>query len=422
MAIFTLVACENNDESKSSGNNSNSVSLTLTSEQFLNYDLFGGEGVITYTLENANGTDSIEVKSDSSWVTTTLRENSIEFEVDFNDTTTERSAIITVSYGTRNFSVVVTQAAGYTPTVDFEAEYCNGTYYGVLDGSDFNYFIILSDKGVASSSATTPDSTMYRLDLYSDVFGGFSVATLPDGTFIYDGSSTGYAGTFGDKYSSYLKTTGSYDIIEERIIGGVVKVKNGKIDAILRLQNNEVHRIKYSGDLKLTYPGMPEPPFSMLNGDYSFEHEGSVGYAAYYFGDRYQLGYDNWMIQMIEDTGSQSSYEGDYFMISILAPKSDMDINAIIGEYRLWEEDLESYERTFIPGYVTENTPAHSFFMTCVGGVITYNPSAPVSGGTIKIEEIRSNIKITFDCVDDKGNKICGSYLASSAGFQVFPM
>lgn len=417
VAFMALAACETKEEP--TPNTENTASLTLTSEPFLHHDLFGGSDLIAYTLERGNQSGEIEVKCDSNWVTTTHNEaeGTIDVVVAFNNTSKERTAVVTATFGAKNFNVVIIQEAGYATTHEFEAEFLNGTYFGVVDGSDFNYFFILSDTGAPSSSQVNANSTMYRLDIYSDVFGGFAEASLPNGTFKYDGGSLGFAGTFADKYSSYMEVSESYDIYEERIIGGVIKIEDGTIDAVLRLQNNETHRVRYSGELTLNYDNMPRPPFSNLDGDYSFKHENNTGGNAYYYGDEYHLGLDNWSIQMVESTGP---YNGDYVMVSILTPESDMDINAIFGEYRVWREDLESYERTFIPGYVNEGNPTHTYYVTCVEGVIPYNPSAPIADGTINIEKVGSKVKVTFDCVDDKGNKFTGSYLIPN--LQVYPV
>lgn len=409
VALLTLSACETKEEPTLGSENT--ASLTLTSEPFLHHDLFGGSDVITYTLENSDQSEGIEIKCDSDWVKTSHNpsESSIDITVEFNNTTSDRSAIITVSYAKQNFNVVVTQEAGYTPTVTFEATYLNGSYYGVVDGSDFNYFAILSDTGVSSSSSTTPNSKMYRFDIYSDVFGGFAAVSLPNGVFKYDGSSSGFAGSFGDAFSSYIETgSTSGSITEIRIISGIVKVDNGTINAIVKLQNGETHRLTYTGNLELGYIGMPKSPFSTLTKDLAFEYNSGVGFQAYYHGDRYGMGLDNWAILMIQ---TKTPYQGDFFIISLLAPISNMDESSIYGEYVLWEKDLENYERTFIPGYYSEGMGQHSYYTTCVNGQITMQPFAPIAGGTVKVSKSGGNgIKVTIDCVDDKGNKLQGSY------------
>ena len=258
---------------------------------------------------------------------------------------------------------------------------------------------------------------MYRFDIYSDVFGGFAAVSLPNGVFKYDGSSSGFAGSFGDAFSSYIETgSTSGSITEIRIISGIVKVDNGTINAIVKLQNGETHRLTYTGNLELGYIGMPKSPFSTLTKDLAFEYNSGVGFSAYYHGDRYGMGLDNWAILMIQ---TKTPYQGDFFIISLLAPISNMDESSIYGEYVLWEEELENYERTFIPGYYSEGMGQHSYYTTCVNGQITMQPFAPLAGGTVKVSKAGGNgIKVTIDCVDDKGNKLQGSYTGN--GIEIY--
>ena len=85
------------------------VILELTSEDSLWYEASGGEGEITYTLENSVSGVSIAATSSVEWISITSVAESIGYAVAENTTAEQRRGVITVSYGDKSFGVSIMQ-------------------------------------------------------------------------------------------------------------------------------------------------------------------------------------------------------------------------------------------------------------------------------------------------------------------------
>jgi hypothetical protein len=109
------------------------ATLELTSDAVMNFGAEGGEGIITYNLvrgdEMLDGMSGhigqpspVILKTESEWITINKNESllgSIMFDVAANDTTEERTGVITAKYTTASFSVTINQAAGSaTPVIE----------------------------------------------------------------------------------------------------------------------------------------------------------------------------------------------------------------------------------------------------------------------------------------------------------------
>ena len=88
--------------------------LTLTSEATMEFSVDGGEGIITYTLENANEGVELTANCTADWVADLTVAENITFEVVANEGEA-REATIKVEYDTQSFEVVVKQAAFVAP-------------------------------------------------------------------------------------------------------------------------------------------------------------------------------------------------------------------------------------------------------------------------------------------------------------------
>lgn len=84
--------------------------LTLTSDSSVYVQATGGEGEITYTLENAVEGTEVTATADVEWISVTAGET-IAYTVEANDSPALRSGVITVAYGEANFTVSVKQLA-----------------------------------------------------------------------------------------------------------------------------------------------------------------------------------------------------------------------------------------------------------------------------------------------------------------------
>lgn len=83
--------------------------LTLTSNSEINFAAEGGEGTITYTLENAVEGTELTATCEAEWITDITVTEAITFTVAANEETAEREAKVVVAYGELTFEVAVKQ-------------------------------------------------------------------------------------------------------------------------------------------------------------------------------------------------------------------------------------------------------------------------------------------------------------------------
>lgn len=106
LAILSLVACTKTDKPGAEGNE---PVLTCTCETIQHFNADGGNGEITYTLENPVEGGQIEIRCDAEWITDLTAGQTITFTVTPNTEIQERSDEITVTYLNQNFSVEIIQ-------------------------------------------------------------------------------------------------------------------------------------------------------------------------------------------------------------------------------------------------------------------------------------------------------------------------
>ena len=83
--------------------------LTLTSDATMEFEAAGGEGVITYTLENAVEGTNLEATCEADWVLNLTTGETVTFAVAENEAEEARETKVKVAYGELNFEVAVKQ-------------------------------------------------------------------------------------------------------------------------------------------------------------------------------------------------------------------------------------------------------------------------------------------------------------------------
>ena len=100
--------------------------LTLTSDATMDFAAIGGEGVITYTLENTVEGTNLEATCEADWVLNLTVAETITFTVPENEATEARETKVKVAYGELSFEVAVKQAgkqeAPKTPEFNLTSE------------------------------------------------------------------------------------------------------------------------------------------------------------------------------------------------------------------------------------------------------------------------------------------------------------
>ena len=406
VSLFALAACEKTSNSKEpqpepQPEAQGTLSVTETS---VDMAFYGGDGVVNYTITNGKEGAKPTVKVNQEWVNNITVAEAITFNVDFNNIEEARVATLNITYGEQSFDVFVRQAEGMVVDVEFEATALNGEYFGTMYSPANNYFAILSKNGTTGWSDLYID-TYYRFDLYSATAADNSEPVLPEGVFAYDYYNSGSADTFGDFYSVRMQTFQDGNLVETKIEDGVVIVTENKIEAILKMVNGEVHHVVYEGSLELGYIEVPEPDYySTLTEDHIFNHpDGTI--RLNYFGDYYGIGAANWTVSLVLPG---TNINGDYFIIDIVTDSVEFNASNIVGTYTCVEE-ANVAKNTFIAGYY-EGGFGSSWYFVAVDNYYGTDDVAPIVDGTITIREEGTKFVVEFDCMDDNGHKIQGTY------------
>ena len=409
-ALFAFVACEQTEQPGTGTGNGNEAKGTLAvTEKSVEVAFYGGEGVVNYTITDGEAGAKPTVTANQEWVNNITVAETITFNVDFNNVEEARVATLNVAYGEQSFEVFVRQAEGMVVDVEFVATALNGEYFGTAYSQDPNYFIILSKNGTTGWSDLYLD-TYYRFDIYSKTYPDASATTtvLPQGVYAYDYLNSDIGNTFNSFYSVRFETFEDGTYKETKIEDGVVIVTENKIEAILKMADGKVHRVVYEGSLALGYIEVPEPDYySTLTEDHIFNHpDGTI--RLNYYGDYYGLGAANWTVSMVLPG---QNINGDYFIIDIVTDSNEFNASNIVGTYNCVEE-ADAAKNTFIAGYYNQGFGS-SWYFVAVDNYYGTDDVAPLVDGTITIAEEGINFVVTFDCMDDNGHKIAGTFACS---------
>jgi hypothetical protein len=417
-AIFT--ACENQGNENDTRND---FTLVRTSESVMDFTAEGGDGEITYTLESTRVTAKPTVTATVAvdWITNIVStdDNRITFTVLPNEGDA-RSELMTVSCGDQNFKVMIQQASPGAIDVRFTATHLGGAYFGnfVKDGggaSDYNYFVILSDKQARMYNSPAYGAIEYRFDIYSDVCGEFNTKQgVPLGVYTIDHRSTCVAGTIdGRSNCSYICDDSGDTLVTRSFTEATLTVTEDGIFADVTLTTGEVHRVEYHGAPvfeKFSEPSYADiSPISNHTSDIEFDIKGG-DIMAYYRGDWFSSDDDVWFVHMIET--KLPSYSGVYLIMNLIVPKSLGGYSNPIGfygEYTLTDPTAESWDYTFPAGRLREDSTQLNAWYMHFG--TEFVDMVPIKGGTIKVEGDDSvNCTITVDGIDDNGNRVIGTF------------
>ncbi|MBO7264915.1 MAG: BACON domain-containing protein [Alistipes sp.] len=235
--------------------------LTLTSENSFQFTPEGGQGTITYTLENKSKGTELTATTTAEWITNITVGENITFTVDVNEETAERTDRILVSYGNASFNVFVKQE-GVEPVENFTVKVLDGVYYGTRYSDNYNVAIYLSDIGFTEDGYVLPDATYYVLDLYMDnepTIDAEGWLTVPAGKYTYDGTDSQADMSIGLSYSMYSKvnsTASAYDVQLPYDAAELVVSESG-LELIAYIEGVK-HIVTYVGEPKI-FAGVPEP-------------------------------------------------------------------------------------------------------------------------------------------------------------------
>ncbi len=190
-----------------------------------------------------------------------------------------------------------------TPPVDeydvtFTANEAHIEYYGDQFSPGYNYYIILSDVGMelTENEMSFKDTGIYYLlDLYAADSAENNNYTVPNGK--YKAATSSAAGTFGlGDYGAGLNIVEgvpTYYIYAD----GEVVVSDGKIEAVITMDDGAKHKITFEGSLYFGGNGEePVPP----TGEFSATHTATkwLWGGASSYGNKYQVIGDNFSVDV----------------------------------------------------------------------------------------------------------------------------
>lgn len=367
---------------------------------------------------NAEGISWIVTPS-FSWIKVTPSKGNgsaeIKVSADENTDTAERTGSITFSVtGVSNIEVNVTQEAGKPKDVDMTVNTAEGYYMGDnLESNKTLASVIL----VLSDGKTSSNTLIYPCD----------VVQIPLVTKFAEFKNLDFSGTYkvvaGDDavaaenvilakstsithYVAADKTTASY-----KPVSGEVKVeKSGEsynITFSFVLDNGASYKGTSKGNLQM-YDGTLE---STLKGDFTPANATKATVSFQKFNDKLD-------VAVIDLVGKNKSGNYDDMMIMLLVDKTVQSSRNLTGTYVI-DEEYESREENLvnsaIPGIAYKqggnnyNYIGFWYLETNASGTDIVGNRAPGKSGKINIIKAL-DYSISYEVLDDAGNKISGSY------------
>ena len=204
--------------------------------------------------------------------------------------------------------------------VTFTANEAHIEYYGDQFSPGYNYYIILSDVGMelTENEMSFKDTGIYYLlDLYAADSAENNNYTVPNGK--YKAATSSAAGTFGlGDYGAGLNIVEgvpTYYIYAD----GEVVVSDGKIEAVITMDDGAKHKITFEGSLYFGDNGEePEPP---VGDEFSATHTATkwLWGGASSYGNKYQVIGDNFSVDVhfpAQFAQENSLTAGDYIWTS----------------------------------------------------------------------------------------------------------
>ena len=396
-AIFTACGDDN------TGGEEAVKGYLVVEEKSVSVEFYGGDAVINYFITEAPEGAVPTATATADWIKDIVAANDeIHFNAELNESTESRVASINVKYGKQSYEVFVRQEASWEVDVEFTAGAINGEYYGTKYG-DPNYYVILSTYGTTGYMDLPFVDSYYRLDMFSTTPAG-DVLALPQGVYKYDYLAQGIGDSFGGQYSWLFQTLATGGFNEAWYDDGVVIVTENKVEAYFKFADGKVHHVVYEGSLELGWLQFEDPDFfSTLDSDMTVNEIGGHLRLINY-GDLFGVGANNWSVSMAG--ADEMNY--NYFMLDVITDNMSTSIDSVLGTYTVAKENVA--KNTFLAGALDGTQYVGSWYTGVVDGYVNHGNRAPLTGGTITIAKDGSNYVVTYDCVDDNGHKITGTY------------
>ena len=271
------------------------ATLTLVSDQTMNYGHNGGNGVITFKLENAPEDAQVSASCEADWVTNLKVGTNVTFKVAANEGEARETKVV-VSYLTQSFEVTVTQSKFL---VEVESACFEGGFVGYTEKNTVNYTIYLSDFGFNSYGQPVAGGSYYVLDIYcaeEPQRNEEGYILLPAGTYEYDTEGTKNAFTVNALASAFIKINDEgTDYAANIPFENATLVLTAEGVTLNAIVNSDEHIVTY-GAAPTLFVGKPiaaaEHTFECLDGEYyATDYSATYNYCLYISNIGLQDGY-----------------------------------------------------------------------------------------------------------------------------------
>ena len=380
------------------------VEFQITSDTTVTMAAEGGTFVIAYTI-SGDDYNNVTAEADDTEIINAINTNQkgyIVVSVSKNESYSERSAAVRITYGEHSDIVRVNQAARVVnyEVVNIAANQLVGKYYGdnIKEGVG-HYWIILTKDGFVDGAAVA-GGEYFRLDLLAPMPTDESNVRIPDGEYRFDTSQNYEEFTIVDIGNT------DYSWVDDQMEGWTIPladasltVKANRFELVAVVESKEYH-VVFEGDYSLTTSVITDH-VSSLTQDAVIDVSNCNAYVTSY-GDYWSCGCNNWGIEFVCRSGMKN---GTYLVIDFLSTSTtDFTGRYVDSGFSAEDETMPDFRPgVFVPGFrVADDADLllGSLYMVYKDGLCV--SQAPLYEGTVTIEANgNGTYTIAIDALDD---------------------
>ena len=383
-------------------------------------DPAGQDCSITYTLNNKVENGRIAAECPADWITDIdySVEGTVTFTVMPNDTDSERTASLSVSYAYAEGEELSDEVTIIQPVAlpqydyDFQAKLLTGVYYGTKYGQngEYSYYVTFSDMPFAEDGYGQIGGTYYIFDMFGPVPEDEENPMIPLGEYTLGESGATAEYTFTPDLSGAF-TVGASGAMDEMYVIyaeatleiGLDSDGNYVMTADITDTDGKTHHVEYTGDSG-SWRNESLPPYGSIDSDVDLTAYDAAGdfvkasgqetmFVDLYFSDK-----------MFDDNGN---IEGPGYVLTVQGwVPYDMGGSVGAGDYVITSEQGANFNLQ--KGYFYNEIPD--------GTYLTYYdedgyPSyALVSSGTMSLKNWSGYYEISWNFTTEGGHAVTGSY------------
>ena len=380
------------------------VEFQITSDTTVTMDAEGGTFVIAYTI-SGDDYNNVTAEADDTEIINainTKQKGYIVVSVSENESYSERSAAVRITYGEHSTIIRVNQAARVVnyEVVNIAANQLVGKYYGdnIKKGVG-HYWIILTKDGFVDGAAVA-GGEYFRLDLLAPMPTDESNVRIPDGEYRFDASQNFEEFTIVDIGNT------DYSWVDDQMEGWALPladasltVKANRFELVAVVESTEYH-VVFEGDYSLTTTVITEHVSSLTEDTVIDVSNCNASVASY--GDYWDCGYNNWCIEFVCRSGMKN---GTYLVIDFLSNSTTDFTGTYVDSGFSAEDETKPDFRpgVFVPGFrVADDADLllGSLYVVYKDGLCV--SQAPLYEGTVTIEANgNGTYTIAIDALDD---------------------